>query len=287
MPALARLQDRRRATTEVVAVENFGPQPEAPPVSIVVALYDRVDLLEHQLVQFADDPELCECELIYVLDSPEQYEHLCASARELAALYEHVPFRVATLSQNGGVPIARNCGAALARSARLLFLDSDVIPQRPGWVAPLSAALDRSGVGAVAPKLVYHDGGIQHAGLTFERTTDGREWDLEHRFKGLHGSLPAAADDGPMDALTGACLMVDAAAYRELDGMRPMYVQGDYEDADFCLRVRESGRECLYVPDVTLVHLEAQSYAPEARAQNRRYNRWLFSREWERLLTRG
>ena len=288
MPALARLQATRHAATEVLAVEDFGPQVEAPALSIVVPLYERIDLLEHQLVQFADDPELCQCELIYVLDSPDQSEHLSALARELAALYDNVPFRIASLSQNGGVSIARNCGAALARGARLLFLDSDVIPARSGWLGQLSAALDGStGVGAVAPKLVYHDGGLQHAGLAFERSGDSREWELVHRFKGLHGSLPAANDGGPVAALTGACLMADAAVYRELEGMRPMYVQGDYEDADLCLRMRESGRQCLYAPDVVLNHLEAQSYSPEARAQNRRYNRWLFTREWGETIGRA
>ena len=34
-------------------------------------VYKRVDLLQHQLAQFASDPELSEAELIYVLDSPE------------------------------------------------------------------------------------------------------------------------------------------------------------------------------------------------------------------------
>jgi GT2 family glycosyltransferase len=79
-------------------------------------------------------------------------------------------------------------------------------------------------------------------------------------------------------------MMVDAALYAGLGGMSWRYVQGDFEDADFSLRLAGEGRTRLYVPEVSLYHLEAQSYPPAARAANRRYNRWLFTRLWEEAL---
>ena len=74
--------------------------------------------------------------------------------------------------------------------------------------------------------------------------------------------------------------MIDRDLYVELGGLRAMYVQGDYEDSDLCLRLRESGREPWYFPEVVLYHLEGRSYATAARQVNARYNTWLHTRLW-------
>ena len=78
--------------------------------------------------------------------------------------------------------------------------------------------------------------------------------------------------------------MTDASLYRHHGGMSWEYVQGDYEDADLCLRMAREGRHSVYVPEVSLYHLEAQSYSADARAANREYNRWLFGRTWAEEL---
>jgi len=284
LSALTRLQELRRDCVHVVAEETHGAVPPRPDVSVIVPLYERIDLVEHQFAQFARDPELAVCELLYVLDSPDLAEHLSDYAGELARLYE-LPFRTATLSENGGVALARNLGASLARGRRLLFLDSDVLPGRPGWIGALLRALDEDPLaGSVGPLLRYEDEAVQHAGVVFERAAGSREWSLVHRLKGMHAELSAVREGGAVPGLSGACMMVDAVLYAGLGGMSWRYVQGDFEDADFSLRLAKDRRTCLYVPEVSLYHLEAQSYPPAARAANRRYNRWLFTRLWGETL---
>ncbi len=283
-PALTRIQEIRRESVGIDAVETHGAVPRDPAVSLVVPLFERIDLVEHQLVQFAGDTELHECEVIYVLDSPDQADELEHFARQLHRLYD-LPFRTAVLNGNGGVPLARNLGASLATGRHLLFLDSDVLPARTGWVGDLSRLLDaRPRAGAVAPKLLHEDESVQHAGMTIEPVAGVREWSIEHRMKGLHTSLPAVNASARVPAVTGACLMIDRALFGRLGGMSWTYVQGDYEDADLCLRLAQEDLDSLYAPEVSLFHLEGQSYPPETRAVNRRYNRWLFSRAWDATL---
>ena len=49
----------------------FGPQPEAPEVSVIVPLYGRHDFVEHQLMEFCRDPYMRErAEIVYVVDDP-------------------------------------------------------------------------------------------------------------------------------------------------------------------------------------------------------------------------
>ncbi|HEU4703251.1 MAG TPA: glycosyltransferase [Conexibacter sp.] len=287
-PALTRLQRRLSESVAIDAVDQHGTPPAEPEVTIVVPLYRRTEFLEHQLAQFVHDPELHRADLIYVLDSPEEGARLRRFARHLHDLYG-VPFRLAVLSANGGYSIANNLGASLARGRKLLLLNSDVLPAQPGWLSRMVAFSDtHPDVGALAPKLLYEDDSIQHAGMRFERNLecDGEAgWWNEHFYKGLHRRFEAANVSRAVPAVTGACMLIDTALFHELGGLRGVYVRGDYEDSDLCLRLREQGRASWYLADVELYHLEGQSYPTPERAAASRYNQWLHSDLWRAALT--
>jgi GT2 family glycosyltransferase len=281
VPAIGKIQQRLEERAEIEEVWEFGEPPREPETSIVVPLYGRIDFLEHQLAQFVHDPELRESDLVYVLDSPELATALQASAGQLFELYG-VPFRVAVLAQNGGYSVANNRGASLARGRRLLLLNSDVLPDVPGWLGRMGAFYDgQESIGALGPKLLFEDDTLQHAGIRFQRPPGGGAWENEHYFKGLHRDLPAANVTRRVPAVSGACLMIDRELYEELGGLRGAFVQGDYEDTDLCLRLREQGRDTWYLPEVELYHLEGQSYALETRTAMSRYNVWLHTRLWD------
>jgi GT2 family glycosyltransferase len=291
LPSASRLQERLASTVKVEHVERFGDAPRSPDVSVIVPLYKRVDLVQHQLAQFASDPELSAADLIYVLDSPELSERTLAEAARLVELYR-VPFRIATLSRNGGFAVANNLGASLAAGRLLLLLNSDVLPATSGWLGRLSSLHDATPrIGALGPKLLFEDDSLQHAGLYFRRSATWAAWENAHYFKGLHRDLPAANVARPVPAVTAACLMIARDLYEEVDGLRPIYIQGDYEDSDLCLRLGEAGYENWYRPEVTLYHLEGRSYATAERQVNARYNTWLQTSLWgrriERLMSEG
>jgi len=281
VPAVTLIQQRLEEEAEIEQVWQYGEPPEAPAVSIVVPLYGRIDFLEHQLAQFVHDPELREADLIYVLDSPELAPALESAAGQLFELYG-LPFRVAVLSRNGGYSVANNRGASLARGDLLLLLNSDVLPDQPGWLGRMTSFYEeREGIGALGPKLLFEDDTLQHAGIRFQRPPDGGAWENEHFFKGLHRGLPAANVTRPVPAVSGACLMIARDLFEGAGGLRGMFVQGDYEDTDLCLRLRQDGHETWYLPEVELYHLEGQSYALETRNAMSRYNVWLHTRLWD------
>lgn len=279
-PAVVRLQEELADRVEVDDVEEFGPAPAQPEVSIVIPLYNRVDLIEHQLAQFANDSTMLGNELIYVLDSPELAPELLPRVAELHELYR-VPFRLATLSRNGGFAVATNLGAGLARAERLLLLNSDVLPDRPGWLPDLVEAHDSlPEAGAVAPKLLYDDGSIQHAGMEFRRNPATGGWELAHSLKGLHRAFAGANERRAVPALSGACMLLNRELFEELGGFSVDYVKGGYEDADLCMRIRERDLEAWYVPEVELFHLEGRSYVPSPTDMSNRFNAWLFNQRW-------
>ncbi|MGY1643920.1 glycosyltransferase family 2 protein [Geodermatophilus sp. SYSU D00703] len=285
-PALTRLEERRRSLARVESVDQHGVPPTNPEVTVVVPLYGRIDFLEHQLAQFVHDRELRRADLIYVLDSPNLAEPFRVTAAQLAELYD-IPFRAVVLSHNIGFAGVNNMGADLARGRLLLLLNSDVLPREPGWLSAMLDFYDATpGIGALAPKLLYEDDSIQHAGLYFRRLPNTGLWNNEHYFKGLHRALPAANVPRPVPAVTAACMIVDLALYREMGGLRGMYVQGDYEDSDLCLRLADVGRDAWYLSSVELYHLEGQSYPSEIRALTGAYNQWLHTHVWGPWISR-
>jgi GT2 family glycosyltransferase len=284
VPAITRLEERLSERIEIDTIDQHGTPPADPEATIVIPLFHHVEFLEYQLAEFVNDPELHRVDLIYVLDSPEDAARLRPSARHLFDLYG-VPFRLVTLTGNGGFSVVNNLGASLARGRMLLLLNSDVLPSQPGW---LSRMIDfynaQPNIGALAPKLLYEDDSIQHAGLYFDRAPGEESWSNEHYYKGLHRLFPAANVARQVPAVTGACLMISTALYRTFGGLRGIYIRGDYEDSDLCLRLREQGRDCWYLPDVELYHLEGQSYPSTERELTSQFNKWLHTSFWNQTI---
>ncbi len=278
--ALTSLQRRLVDEASVDSIDVYGEPPRQPAVSIVVPLYQRLDFIEHQMLQFSRDPEFAAIDLVYVLDSTEQGDDLAQKARELFGLYG-LPFRVVNLTSGAGFAGANNLGIEVAEAERLLLLNSDVIPDRPGWIGAMAAFYDATeGIGALGPKLLYEDDTLQHAGMYFQRRPGSEVWENAHCFKGLHRSFPAANLARPMPAVTAACMMVDRGLYEEVGGLPLHYVQGDYEDSELCLRLAEAERQNWYLPTVELYHLEGQSYVPGVRRIPSEYNMWLHTSIW-------
>ena len=279
-PALARLQDRHINRIALDSLLSYGSGPSAPEVSLIIPLHRRTDLMQHQLAQFANDPELRDLELIYVLDSPEVLRLVDLEAAGLHDLYRQ-PFKVAALRHNAGVAGARNVGASVAKGRLLVFCDSDVLPSSAGWVEALAETYDSTpGIGALGAKLAYEDGTIQHAGVFFQYDGQTRLWKTDHVFRGASSGLRAANVTAAVPAVTGACMMISRELFQRMGGFTTAFLQGGYEDADLCLRLLADGHENWYLPTVELYHLEGQSYSSELRDLTWRYNAWLFSRKW-------
>jgi O-antigen biosynthesis protein len=284
LPALERLQEHQRKPVEIESVVDYGEPVSSPTVSVVVSLYKRLDFLQHHLLHFAQDPAMRNAELIYVLDSPELADPLSDLASQLHA-FHGIPFRLVRLTHNSGFATAHNLGASLARGRLLLLLNSDVVPDRPGWLDELAAFYDATpGIGALGPKLLYEDDSIQHAGMYLEREIGTGVWGNLHYYKGLSRGFPPAAISRAVPAVTGACLMIDRALYAELGGFSHMYLRGGYEDSDLSLRLLARGLHNWYLADVELYHLEGQVHPTPSADATVKYATWLQTHQWGDLI---
>jgi len=191
----------------------------------------------------------------------------------------------AGLAQLGGVRVQRNptnlgfgraCnqGAALARGEFVLFLNNDTEPRR-GWLAALiAAAREDPAVAAAGSRLLFADDAIQSAGLLLAY---GLPYPLSVIPRGYRKPAGEAPSSGPVRAVTGACMLVRAAAFRAAGGFDEGFENG-YEDVDLCLRFGEAGGKVLFVAESVVTHHEAVSggrFKNEAANLDRLQQRWM------------
>jgi GT2 family glycosyltransferase len=248
-------------------------QGQGKTVSIVVPVFNRLAYTRRCLdavKQHSGDPPP---ELIVVdngsSDGTDAYLKQCVDS-------------VVTLTQeeNRGFACACNQGAHAAAGDYLLFLNNDTRVE-PNWLAPLTGTLADASVGTVGSRLVYPDGGIQHAGVIMVQRRDEGRLFFDHVFRHVDGQSSCVRVPCEFQAVTGACLLVRREEFLALGGFDEAYWNG-VEDIDFCLRVREAGQHVVYQPASLVVHDESQS-GPE-RFSGTDQNNQRFAQKWRRKL---
>lgn len=166
--------------------------------------------------------------------------------------------KVVTQQYNTGFATACNDGALSASGDFLVMLNNDTLPE-PRWLDVLVQCLrERPRAGIAGSRLLFPDGTIQHAGVTF--ASNGFPLHIYYGFPGEH---PAVMKIRRYQAVTGACLMVRRSLFERLRGFDASF-HNCYEDVDLCLRAGELGAEVYYCPESVLYHLQSATRAPAA-----------------------
>lgn len=287
-PAVAALNNDRLRTpvghTEIV----FGQPPARPALSVIVALYGRLDFMEYQLAFASRHTPAIAVEYLYVLDDPtkkREAETLAASLWQRFA----IPLRLIELDRNVGFAPTNNVGLDLAQGEFICFLNSDVFAGTDDWMERMLARLHADPqLGAVGPLLLFEDDCVQHQGMTYERLPLFANWHFPmHPRKGWRP--PAQTGLLHATAITGACMVMRRSIAQEFGGFDESYIIGDFEDSDLCLKLRDRGLACAVDLDARLYHLERQSQlSPENRWRMNLtlYNAWVHERRWSDTLAR-
>jgi glycosyltransferase involved in cell wall biosynthesis len=145
-----------------------------------------------------------------------------------------------------------------------LFCNNDVEAIAPGWLERMAELGQQEDVAVVGVKLLYGDRKtIQHGGVGlgifaaaehYGKFADNFLPDGRHN-PGYQGNLVCNQE---LSAVTAACMLVDAAVFRQIGGFDERLAVG-FGDVDLCLRARELGYRVLFCPHATLVHYESRT----------------------------
>jgi GT2 family glycosyltransferase/glycosyltransferase involved in cell wall biosynthesis len=146
-----------------------------------------------------------------------------------------------------------NAGAQMASGDRIIFLNDDVETGQSDWIENLIEPLQNQDVGAVAPKLLYPTGRIQHAGLV--TGVRGLVGTAMHQWPGDSVDYTNFAQSmRTVSALSAACLAMRRADFVALGGFDEVNTPIAHSDLDLCFKVREAGMRCVYTPFATMIH---------------------------------
>ena len=171
---------------------------------------------------------------------------------------------------NVGFGRAVNQAVATSSSPLLLLINPDC-RIRAGALSTLLKVLDAEPSCAIAaPRILDPDGGVQGSArgdpdlLTgiFGRTGGLRRW-LPHlavarRNVVVDQALASGTTSTVVDWVSGACMLVRAAALRAVGGFDEHYFLY-WEDADLCRRLRQHGYHVRYVPGAIAEHAVGRS----------------------------
>lgn len=246
-------------TTNVITRK---PTTEQPKVSIIIPS-DNLDNISVSVKSIVDHTEYSNLEILVVTNSRIVAE---IGQHEITPFVTCVPYdRPFNFSDKC------NVGADAATGQYLVLYNDDVRVISSNWVHSLLdiAVLDH--VGSVAPKLLYEDGLIQHAGMvTGVRRLVGTAFHTYPSETADHFGM--AQYPREVSLLCGACIMVRADVYRRIGGFDAQNAPISHSDVDLCFRIRELGLACVYVPTASLKHIGHVSIG-EVEAKPRAFKR--------------
>lgn len=181
-----------------------------------------------------------------------------------------------------------NFGVENSTGEYIVQLNNDTELLTPNWLQEMLGFAQRDDVGAVGAELFYPDNTIQHAGIII-----GIGGVAGHVFKnlpkGIHGYFSKDAMIQNLSAVTAACIMTPKSVYDEVGYMDEKFKVA-FNDVDFCLKIRQTGKLIVYNPYVQFTHYESKSRGFEDTPEKKkRFQSEIdrFHDKWQSVLDKG
>jgi GT2 family glycosyltransferase len=218
-----------------------------------------VDLLTTCLRSLVEKTAYRPIEIVLVVDRG----NLAAAAAETLKSVRH---RLVEYHSEGPFNFSRkiNLGVSASSGAHVLLLNDDIEAIEADWLTAMLEFSQQPQIGAVGAKLYYPDGRLQHVGLLL-----GVDGVAAHAFHQHPGTSPGYAASNIVirncAAVTAACMLTRRDVFDSVGGFDEALAV-DFNDVDYCLRVRRQGLRIVYTPYAELYHHESASFG--TRTQN-------------------
>jgi GT2 family glycosyltransferase len=187
--------------------------------------------------------------------------------------------------RNVGCCTGRNQALEMASGEYCLFMDNDVMVADADWAGGLLRVLrEEQDAAIVAPKLIYPFAPhlIQCAGVGISRS--GR---VQFRGRGMPRDAAEFNQRRECQCLISAALFFPRWLYEEIGGLDEAFNPIEFEDLDWCYRVRERGYRAFYEPSVEMHHWESITSEGTAVLPNTYLitkHGMLFKRRWRHMF---
>ena len=155
-----------------------------------------------------------------------------------------------------------------------LLLNDDIEFTKATSLDQLVGNLKQNGVGLVGALLTYPDGSIQHAGHRYTTVPTHAYYQLRNR----RAALGELVIDREVEGVTGALFLQRKSVWRAVGGFNENFPL-NYNDVDYCLKVRALGYRIIQVNSTEALHHESQTRdtAVSQDEIDRIFARWPYS----------
>ena len=246
---------------------------DRPRTTIVIPTRNRRDLLEGCIESIQPAVKRTQAEILIVDNDSTDPDTL----RYLANLDNRVAM-ILRVPGDFNFPRLNNCAAEAADGDILCLLNNDVKALDDRWLDEMLSRIVETDVGAVGALLVWPSGVVQHGGVVL-----GPGFSAAHAFNDRIDSDVGYSDllrvAHECSAVTAACMVTRRSDYLEVGGMDEVRFPVNFNDVDYCLKLRALGRRIVFTPHAKLVHLELASRGLDVRANHKER----FERELQNL----
>lgn len=256
-----------------------------PLVSVLIPNKDHIDDLDKCLNSLFDRSQYENIEIIIIENNSTEkstFEYYDKIHRE------HENIRIAEYKGTFNYSAINNYGVSISNGEYLLLLNNDTEIINGDCIEEMLGHCMREEVGIVGAKLYYGDGSIQHAGVVI-----GLGGIAGHAFvnlkKGEAGYLNRENSTQDYSAVTAACMMTKKSVFESVGGFTEE-MQVAFNDIDFCMKVRNTGKLVVYTPYAELFHFESKSRGLDDTPEKaRRFNSEVerFAKRWPEILKNG
>ncbi len=257
-----------------------------PKVSIIIPTKDGISYLKKCLNSILNKTTYKNYEIVLVENNSTQketfdfYESLKENKKIKILYYKEKGFNYSKII---------NYGVKNSSGDFILQLNNDITIITPDWLEEMIGFAQRDDVGAVGVKAYYPDKSIQHAGVVI-----GMHKVAGHIFKNLPANVSIYfGRDGTIQnfsAVTGACMMSKKSIYEEVGFMDESFPVA-FNDIDFCLKIRKTGKLIVYDPFVEIIHDESKTRGYEDMSEEKqlRFQQDIdcFLNKWREFYEKG
>lgn len=156
-----------------------------------------------------------------------------------------------------------NLGALRASGDILVFANDDLEIITPRWLEQLTALAEQPDVGLAGALLLFEDGSVQHGGHVYHRGEAGHAHFGDRTKTGYFGDLVV---DHEASGATAALVACRRSVWEEVGGFT-MHLPGNFNDVDYCLKIRRLGYRIVVACSVRAWHFESKTRNPTVKAE--------------------
>ena len=214
-------------------------------LSIIVSFNNNYELINNFLEHLLTVTNMKYTEIIMVSDGCLDHNTLNYIQNKSKVISN---LKLISLESQKGYSVANNIGVQNCSGEYLLFINTDVFPEKTSIDRMLKFIMGDPEVGAVQGLLLYpQNGRVQSTGHVFH------DYMNNHLYNGRQRNAACVKISGERQALTTAFCIVRKEDFVKFGSFNEFYYNA-YDGMEFTLNIQSNGKKCFYLADAIAYH---------------------------------